>query len=162
MDDRADLIITNANVLSLDKQGRRSQALALKDERILALGDDALINSFAGERTQRIDGAKRAVIPGLIDGHAHMDREGLKEALPSLSGCRSIADVLERIREVVKQTPAGEWIVTMPVGEPPFYQGVPENLSEGRFPDRHELDRVAPDHPVDDGVAHVQRRRAEG
>jgi predicted amidohydrolase YtcJ len=148
MDDRADLIVTNANVLTLDGQDRRSQALAVKDERILAVGDDARINSLAGERTQRIDGAKRAVVPGLIDGHAHMDREGLKEALPSLSGCRSIADVLERIREVAKRTPPGEWIVTMPVGEPPFYHGVPENLGEGRFPDRHELDRVAPDHPV--------------
>jgi predicted amidohydrolase YtcJ len=148
VDDCADLIVTNAKVLTLDAQHRQARALAIKDGRIVALGDDALITSLADERSTRIDGGGRTVVPGLIDGHAHMDREGLKEALPSLSGCRNIGDILERIRELVKQTAAGEWIVTMPVGEPPFYHGVPDNLAEARFPDRHELDRVAPDHPV--------------
>ena len=103
---------------------------------------------MAGADTRRIAGRGRCVMPGLIDGHAHMDREGLKEALPTLSGCRSVADVLARVEALVATTPAGEWIVTMPVGEPPFYEGVPDNLAEGRFPDRHELDRVAPNHPV--------------
>jgi predicted amidohydrolase YtcJ len=148
MNDEAELIVSNAKVLSLDAHNTQARALAIKGGRILALGDDALIESMAGEQTERIDGKGRTVVPGLIDGHAHMDREGLKEALPSLSGCRSIADILERIRELVRHTPPGEWIVTMPVGEPPFYQGVPDNLVEARFPDCHELDRVAPQNPV--------------
>ena len=57
-------------------------------------------------------------------------------------------DVLDRIATLVRTTPKGEWIVTMPIGEPPFYQSVPGILREGRFPTRTELDRVAPDHPV--------------
>jgi predicted amidohydrolase YtcJ len=77
-----------------------------------------------------------------------MDREGLKDMLPSLAGCRSISDILKRIGELAERTPKGEWIVTMPVGEPPFYEGVPANLAENRFPTRKELDSVAPDHPV--------------
>ena len=77
-----------------------------------------------------------------------MDREGLKDALPSLAGCVSIADIVERIAALAARAKPGEWIVTMPVGEPPIYADVPETLAEKRFPDRWELDRAAPDNPV--------------
>ncbi len=77
-----------------------------------------------------------------------MDREGLKEALPSLAGVRSIDDILQRIEALAREREAGEWIVTMPLGEPPEFEGMPELLRERRFPTRWELDRVAPDNPV--------------
>ena len=77
-----------------------------------------------------------------------MDREGLKEALPSLAGCNCIDDILQRVEQLVQAKPAGEWIVTMPIGEPPFYEGVPGVLRENRVPTRRELDRVSPEHPV--------------
>ena len=144
----ADLIITGGKVETLEDATRSATALAIAGERILAVGGDEQIRALAGAHTRCVDARGRRVIPGLIDGHAHMDREGLKDVLPSLSGCRSIAGITQRIAALAATTPRGEWIVTMPVGEPPFYQGVPENLAENRFPDRHDLDRVAPDHPV--------------
>ena len=144
----ADLIVTNAKVATLDASDHLAQAVAIKGDRFLAVGSVEEIERFAVSDTRRIDAGGKLVVPGLIDGHAHLDREGLKEILPSLSGCRSIADVLDRIREIAAQTPKGEWIVTMPIGEPPFYQGVPDNLAEARFPTRQELDSAAPDHPV--------------
>ena len=144
----AELIIANAKVATLDSQDRMASAVAIADGRFLAVGDDAEIDGLARAGTRRIDAGGKLVVPGLIDGHAHMDREGLKDALPSLSGCASIADVLKRIAELAERTPPGDWIVTMPIGEPPFYEGVPGNLAENRFPTRQELDSVAPDHPV--------------
>ena len=48
---------------------------------------------MADARTQVIDLKGRAVMPGLIDGHAHMDREGLKQVFPSLANARSVAEV---------------------------------------------------------------------
>ena len=146
--DEADLILTNCKVVTLDPRDSRGSAVAVKGDRILAVGGDEDVERVAGPGTRRIDGLRRLVVPGLIDGHAHMDREGLKEVLPTLAGCRSISDVLGRIDALTSTTPPGEWIVTMPIGEPPFYEGVPDNLEEGRFPDRHDLDRVSPDHPV--------------
>ncbi len=88
------------------------------------------------------------VVPGLIDGHAHMDREGLKFIYPSLAGARSIDDVLEIVeREVAMRSP-GEWVVTMPLGEYPYYEFGPDLLVESRYPNRWDLDRVAPNNPV--------------
>ncbi|MEM6498781.1 MAG: amidohydrolase [Pseudomonadota bacterium] len=144
----ADLIVTGGKVVTLDAAETMAQAVAVQDGKILKVGSDPEVQATAGAETVRLSADGKLVVPGLIDGHAHMDREGLKDVLPSLSGCRSIADILDRIRELAKVTPPGEWIVTMPVGEPPFYEGVPQNLNEGRFPNRWELDQVAPDHPV--------------
>ena len=143
-----DLIITNARIATLDADHRIVEAVAVGDGRILAVGNNDEIEPFAGNGARRIDAGGKLVVPGLIDGHAHMDREGLKDTLPTLAGCRSIRDIQERIAALAAQVPAGEWIVTMPIGEPPFYEGVPDNLAENRFPTRNELDEVAPNHPV--------------
>jgi predicted amidohydrolase YtcJ len=144
----ADIVVRNAKIATLDPSGRIAPALAISGDRFAAVGSEAEIGALTGPATRQIDAKGRLVVPGLIDGHAHMDREGLKDQLPSLAGCRSIADILARISDLARTTPKGEWIVTMPVGDPPFFQGVPHNLKEGRFPTRQELDSVAPDHPV--------------
>ena len=144
----ATIAISNGKVATLDPQGRIASAIAIEGNRILAVGADDEVAQLCTEETQRLDAGGRLIVPGLIDGHAHMDREGLKERLPSLSGCTSIDDILQRIQQLVRERPAGSWVVTMPIGEPPFYENVPGVLKEGRFPNRRELDRVSPDHPV--------------
>lgn len=144
-----DLIVRNAKVITLDPQNRIAEAVAVKDGRFVAVGDTASISAIADERTTVVDGAGRALVPGLIDGHAHMDREGLKKLIyPSLAGCASIADILDRISDLVRAAVPGDWIVTMPVGDPPNFFGVPECLAEKRYPNRRDLDRVSPDNPV--------------
>ena len=90
----------------------------------------------------------RTVIPGIVDAHAHMEREGLKQLRISLAGLRTVGRNSRAHRRGSARRPKGRWIVTMPVGEPPFYFGGPDTLAEKRMPDRHELDRAAPDHPV--------------
>ncbi|MFY0612217.1 MAG: amidohydrolase [Hyphomicrobiaceae bacterium] len=144
----ADLIITNAKTVTLDRDDRIVSGIAIADGRFVAVGRDDEVEALAGDDTRRIDAKGKLVVPGLIDGHAHMDREGLKDMLPTLADCASIGDVLKRIAEIAERTPVGEWIVTMPIGEPPFYEGVPGCLAENRFPTRQELDSVAPNHPV--------------
>ncbi len=144
----ADLVVTRGKVITADPKNRIAEAVAVSGERISAVGGAAEIETLTGPATRRIDAGGRAVTPGLIDGHAHLDREGLKPVFPSLAGCRSIDDVLARIRALAAEAEPGEWIVTMPIGEPPYYWDVPNNLAEGRFPTRRELDGAAPDNPV--------------
>jgi predicted amidohydrolase YtcJ len=132
-------------VLTLDARSTVAEAIATGGDRIVAVGRDADLANVQG---RRIDLRGRTVVPGLIDAHAHLDREGLKRIYPSLTGAGSIDDVLQRIEALARDTEPGAWIVTMPIGEPPEYLGVPGNLRENRFPTRWELDRVAPRHPV--------------
>ncbi len=145
---KADLILCNGKVITVDGAFRIASALAVKDGRLLAVGDDRDMEELRGPKTRTIDAGGRAVIPGLIDGHAHMDREGLKEIPPSLAGAKSVDEIVHRIAALAAKANPGEWIVTMPVGDPPDFMGVPESLAEKRYPNRHDLDRAAPDNPV--------------
>lgn len=144
----ADLILAGGTVITLDPALHVAEAVAIEGERIAAVGSSAALAALAGPGTRRVDLGGRAVVPGLIDAHAHMDREGLKAVCPSLAGARSIDDVLQMIAALVTRAAPGEWIVTMPLGDPPYYFDVPRNLREGRFPTRRDLDRVSPENPV--------------
>src|SRR5262245_11194091 len=144
----ADLVLHNGRVLTLGPSQAVAEALAVKGERILAIGRSADMLALAGPNATVIDLRGRTAMPGLIDGHAHADREGLKSLLPPLSGVRSIADIKDRVAEEVARAAPGEWIVFNPIGDPPEFSGIPRSLREGRMPNRLDLDEVAPDNPV--------------
>ena len=144
----ADFILKNAKVITVDADFSIAQAIAIAGERIVAVGEDAAMATHAAAATRIIDLKGKSVIPGLIDGHAHMDREGLKSIYPSLGPVRSIQDVQDRIADLARKTKPGDWIVTMPIGDPPYYFNVPEVLAEKRWPRRQDLDAAAPNNPV--------------
>jgi len=145
---RPSLVLYGGNVVTLDPALPAAEAVAISSDRIAEVGASRDIRRLAGADTRLVDLGGRTVVPGLVDAHAHMDREGLKLLCPSLAGARSIDDVLQRIEPLVKAAAPGDWIVTMPLGDPPYYLDVPGNLRERRFPTRHDLDRVAPRNPV--------------
>jgi predicted amidohydrolase YtcJ len=144
----ADLILRNGKIITIDPSFTIAQAVAIAGDRIVAVGPEAAVAAHAVPETRIIDLKGKTVIPGLVDGHAHMDREGLKGIYPSLAGARSIRDIQDRIADLVRKAKPGEWVVTMPIGDPPYYWDVPESLAEKRWPTRQELDAVAPNNPV--------------
>lgn len=144
----ADLILTGGKVITADARFSIAEAVAVRDGRILSVGSAEQVARHRTPDTRVMNLEGRAVLPGLIDGHAHMDREGLKEIFPTLAGARSIPAIKARIAELAKAARPGEWIVTMPVGEPPFYFDLPQSIAEGRWPTREDLDEAAPDNPV--------------
>jgi predicted amidohydrolase YtcJ len=144
----ADLVLKNGKIITVDKGFTIAQAIAIAGERIMAVGPDAEMAAHTAPATRVVDLKGRAVIPGLVDGHAHMDREGLKTVYPPLGRVRSIRDIQDRIAELARNKRPGEWIVTMPIGDPPYYWDVPDILAEKRWPTRQELDVAAPDNPV--------------
>jgi predicted amidohydrolase YtcJ len=144
----ADLILANGKIITVDSASTVAQAIAIAGDRILAVGSDATMAALSGPATRVLDLQGKAVIPGITDGHAHMDREALRNVFPALGRVRSIRDIQDRIAELASAKQPGEWIVTMPIGDPPYYFDLPEILAEKRWPTRQELDAAAPDNPV--------------
>lgn len=145
-----DLILHDGHVVTLDRGSRTAEAVAVGAGRILAVGPTAALLRDAGPGTERIDLAGRTVLPGFVDAHPHADREGLRSraGIP-VAGLRSVGEIVEVVRRAAGTTPPGQWIVLMPLGEPPHdYVSRPDQLRDGRFPARWDLDAVAPEHPV--------------
>ena len=144
----ADWVFVGGTILTLDRARPTAEALAVSDGRVLAVGRRSEARRWRDRRTHVVDLRGATLIPGLVDAHAHLDREGLKRIYPSLARCRSIGDVQALVSRLAARRAPGEWIVTMPLGTPPFYRDAPGGLAEGRWPTRADLDQAAPEHPV--------------
>jgi len=147
---RADLLLSEGNVITLDKASRISEAVAIRGSKIVAVGKTAELEARIPPDTPRINLQGRTLLPGFFDTHPHMDREGLKtRGGESLVGANSVSAIIERVAEAAVKAKPGEWIVFMPMGAPPFnYVNNPNMLKEGRYPNRDDLDSAAPDNPV--------------
>src|SRR5690349_12594203 len=73
---RADLILTNGKVITVDDRFTIAQAVAISRDRILAVGTNDEIGRLAAPNARRIDLRGRSVVPGLIDNHLHLLRAG--------------------------------------------------------------------------------------
>jgi hypothetical protein len=138
----AETILLNGKILTLDAQSSVVQALAIRDDKIIATGATADILRQSDAKTRVIDLGGRTVIPGLVDSHIHAIRAGLKFSTEvSWIGATSIPEAMERIRAATIYAKPGTWIV---VGG----GWTPAQFVEGRRPIQAELLAAAPDHPV--------------
>ena len=85
----ADLILTNGKIITVDSAFTVAQAIAIAGDRVLAVGPDAAIAPLRSPATRIVDLKGKVVIPGITDGHAHMDREALRSVFPALGRVRS-------------------------------------------------------------------------
>ncbi len=151
----ADLVVTGARIHTLDAVAPEASAIAVKDGRILALGDD--VSVFAGEKTRSIDAGGATIVPGFIDSHAHM--LGLGDSLENLDfrASRSIEEIAARVRQAASGAKPGEWIRG---------RNWDQTNWGGAFPSHTPLSEAAPNHPVylvrvDGHAAWVNRRALE-
>ena len=139
-----DLILKNGRIVTVDADFSIAEAVAVYDGKIVAVGSAAEITPLAGRRTRIVDLQERCVVPGHYDNHVHMLLAGLDalggKAKVNIATLPSIEEILDAIAQQAAVTPKGKWI-----GTSCMYRGA---LKEGRFPNRYDLDKVAPDHPV--------------
>lgn len=137
-----ELILHHGLVTTLDKAHPTASAVAVRDGRFLAVGDDREIMALAGPDTQTIDLKGRRVLPGLIDNHLHIIRGGLNFNLElRWDGVRSLADAMDMLKRQVAVTPPPQWVRV--VGGFTEHQ-----FAEKRLPSIDELNAAAPDTPV--------------
>ncbi len=106
----ADLVITNANVFTGDPARPHAQAVAIRDAKIVAVGDDAAVDPFVVASTEVLDAGGRLMIPGLNDAHVHFGARpgGFRLELPSPEP--TLDEVVAALRRVVATVPPGGWI----------------------------------------------------
>jgi predicted amidohydrolase YtcJ len=105
----------SGKVTTLRGEGEVAEALAVRGERFVAVGDEAQVMRLAGQSTRVVDAGGRRVIPGPNDSHMHTIRGGLQYNLEfRWDGVRSLQRGLEMIRQQAKRTPEGQWVRVMP------------------------------------------------
>ncbi len=140
MSSHADLIITNANVYTMDAAHPRARAIAISDGRILATGEGDTIDALAGSGTRIIDAGGRLVLPGFQDTHIHLMESGIAFSNGvDLAPAKGIADLQKLLREQADKTRGELWVLGLG-WEPALFLGL--GL------DRHALDPVVDDRPV--------------
>jgi predicted amidohydrolase YtcJ len=138
----ADTVLLNGNVLTMDTEQPRAQAIAVWRNRILVVGDNDAVRAAAGSGTRVIDLAGKTVLPGLNDNHCHPIGYGfaLQWLDTSPARVRTLAELLERFREAARQAPPGAWVRGRGYDD--------TRLDVRRHPTRYDLDQVTGDHPA--------------
>jgi predicted amidohydrolase YtcJ len=135
-----DLIIVNGKILTVDKNFSVAEALAIKNDKFIAIGSNTEITKLAENSTKRLDLKGKTVIPGLIDAHLHPETASVSELTEEIPDVHTINELLNWIRDQTSQKKKGEWII-----HPKFF---PTRLQEMRQPTLEELDLIAPNNPV--------------
>jgi len=138
-----DVILTNGKIITVDDQFRIAQAVAVRGERFVAVGTNQQIAALAGPNTRRIDLGGKAVIPGLIDNHAHIMEEGaIWNQELRFDGVESRRQALDMIRAKAAAVAPGEWVYVLGGWSIEQFRDDPRPFT------RQELDQAAPNHPV--------------
>jgi predicted amidohydrolase YtcJ len=138
----ADFVLFNGNVITINPEQPRAEAVAVKKGRIVGVGSNSEINQCCNPKTENIDLKGKTLLPGFIASHNHLSAyASSKSAIDCSSEVnKSIDSILAKVKEKAESIPEGTWI-----------EGHGYNhmlLTEKRHVNRWDLDKVAPDHPV--------------
>src|SRR4051812_38472219 len=142
----ADLVLRNGKIVTMNPAAPTAQAIAVRGDRIAALGPDSAAASWTGPNTKVIDLHGQLAIPGFIEGHGHFTGVGEFRMGLDLREARTWDDIVSQVDRAVKQAKPGQWIVGRGWHQSKW-TAAPEPNVEG-FPLHASLDRVSPDNPV--------------
>jgi len=142
----ADLVLIGGRLTTLDDSSRVATALAVRGDRIVAVGDDGDIRRFVGPATRVMELHGRLVIPGFIEGHGHFLSLGESKQKLDLTRTKSWEEVVALVAATARNTPAGTWIIGRGWHQSKWQQPPTPNI-EG-YPHHEQLSRAVPDHPV--------------
>jgi len=133
-----DLVLTNANIYTVEDKQPKAQAVAAKGDRIIFVGSNQEAKKFHAAKVIDLHG--HTVVPGLTDSHCHIFGIGEREMRLNLEGTNTREDFLAKVKERVAQTERDRWITG---------RGWIETFwKPPQFPTRQDLDKIAPDNLV--------------
>lgn len=148
----ADLVFSGSNIVTVDPETANAEAVAVRGDRIIAVGETAAVMDLAGDNTRVIELGERALVPGFIDAHGHFLGSAMLSRYANLSSppvgpVENIDDLVEVLSQHIETSGAesGSWV---------FGYGYDDSLiAENRHPTRDDLDRVSTQHKI--VVTHV-------
>ncbi|MFB7640412.1 amidohydrolase [Peribacillus butanolivorans] len=139
---QADIVFINGEVITVDQKNKVVEAVAVKGNRISAVGSNREVKDFIGEETKVIDLQGKTLLPGFIDSHIHLILYGVNQLAVSCKDehIKSIEDLLNDLKEKASTIPKGEWIRAWGFNE--------TVVKEKRYPTIAELDAISVEHPI--------------
>ena len=136
----ADVVLVDGKVFTAARERPWAKALAVRGDRLVAVGTSAQTERWRGRDTALVDLRGAVVLPGFIDAHTHMADSAGERGWTRLDATRDLADAVRRLRKAAASTPPGDWVVGIDWDEAKW--------PERRFLLREDLDRASTDHPV--------------
>lgn len=137
---KADLIVINAKIRTMDSAQPLAEAIAVKENKIIAVGKNAEIKKFADEQTKIFDAQGKLLIPGFNDSHVHFFAVGNALFRIELQDTSSPAEIAAKLKENLRFVPKEQWIFGGNWNH--------EKWKDKTLPTKELLDAVAPDNPV--------------
>lgn len=136
----ADIVITNANIHTMDSTKPLAKAIAISFGKIVAIGDDNDVKAFIGPKTRHINAGGKLITPGFNDSHVHFLETGQQLSLVDLRDAKTPQEFVERIKRFAAKLPKGRWILGGKWDH--------ENWTPNSLPTAAMIDAVTPDNPV--------------
>lgn len=135
-------LFINGEVITVNQNNEVVEAVAVRENKIIAVGSDKDILALKEADSKVIDLEGKTLMPGFIDSHLHISMYGTNSISISCKDkeVQSISDLLEKLKERAEQTPANEWVRAWGYNE--------TTIADERFPTKEELDAVSTEHPI--------------
>jgi len=142
----ADFVLKNGKIVTLDESQPEVEALAVRDGKIYALGDNKEIEALVGSATEVIDLKGQLAVPGLIDSHAHFTGIGEAALSLDLTQARNWQEIVSLVKQEVEKSKPGDWILGRGWHQEKWDE-TPQPNVDG-LPYHNDLSRISPDNPV--------------
>lgn len=142
----ATMVLTGGTIVTMDAATPEVQAMAVRGDRIVALGTAEAMKAYVGPATQVIDLAGLTAVPGLIEGHGHFMGLGQSKMVIDLMDVTSWDEIVRRVGEAAAKAKPGDWIEGRGWHQEKW-TSVPQPNVEG-FPLHDALSKVSPNNPV--------------
>lgn len=136
----ADLVVTNANIRTMDSKRSVVRAMAVIGRKIKAVGTDSEIRAWIGPKTRIIDAGGKTIIPGFNDAHVHFMETGQQLSAVDLRDAKTPSEFVKRIKDFAQKLPKGRWILGGKWDH--------ENWTPNELPTAAMIDAATPDNPV--------------